>query len=242
MLTYPVTVTICLVLMVALALVGRWLKRRGGERPLRLILAWGSLAAWAGYNLWNMQPSRFSWDNSLPLHLCDVASIVAPLALLLRWRPLRAMLYFWAFAFTTQAFITPRLDVGPDSFWYWLFWMNHVQILGLAIYDVAVLNYRPRLGDVGLAVAGTLVWMAVVLPLVIRFDWIYGFIGRRIPETGSILDWLGPWPMRLAWMALLAIAGFVVCWLPWAVVRRLTGRSTHRITDADTEPRPPTTP
>lgn len=223
MLTYPVTVTICLLLMAGLALAGRWLKRRGGERTLRYVLAWGSLAAWIGYVGWNMLPARFSWENSLPLHLCDLASLVAPLALLLRWRLLRTLLYFWAFTYTTQAFITPRLWDGPDSFWFWLFWINHVQILGLAIYDVAVLGYRPRLVDVGVVTACSLVWMGIVMPLDYAYDWIYGFVGRHIPETGSVLDYLGDPPWRQVWMVLLSIAGFIVCWLPWPIVRMCQG-------------------
>src|SRR5580704_2521194 len=40
-------------------------------------------------------PSRFDHWSSLPLHVCDLAMFVAPLALLLGWRGLRAIGYFW---------------------------------------------------------------------------------------------------------------------------------------------------
>jgi uncharacterized membrane protein YwaF len=122
------------------------------------------------------------------------------------------VLYFWGIALTTQGFFTLVLTTGPDTMHYWLFWANHTIVVGLAVYEVAVLGYRPRLGDVGAAIGFTALWVAMVLPLNMHYGWNYGYLNEVRLGTQSLLDGLGDWPLRLVWMELLVIAGFVVVW------------------------------
>ena len=80
------------------------------------------------------------------LHL---AGLIAPLALLTLNRWLRAILYFWAFTLTVQAFIQPNLVHGPATAVFWLFWLQHTIIIAYAFYDLVVLRFRPDWRDLG---------------------------------------------------------------------------------------------
>lgn len=132
------------------------------------------------------------------------------------------MVYFWGLGLTTQGFFTPVLEAGPGQVEYWLFWSNHTIVVGLALYRVIVNGYRPGAADLLAAIGLTAVWMAVVLPINILFDLNYGYLGRYPPNPNvtTLVEYLGPWPVRLVWMSLLVIVMFVLLWLPWGIARR----------------------
>lgn len=211
-------------MMLAAALAGRtW---RGTEREIRLRHMWAwstigwqlmAIAYWA-------QPSHFDLQESLPLQLCDVAAWIAPLALLTQKRWLRAVLYFWAIGLSTQAFFTPILQegIGHPKFWY--FWIGHTQIVGSAIYDVVALGFRPRAKDFLYGVLANLAFFSVVMPLDLMFGLNYGFVGDMEPENPTLISELGPWPLRVLWMALIVHGVMLVLWLVWPVARRMSGR------------------
>ena len=109
--------------------------------------------------------------------------MIAPLALLTLNRWLRATLYFWAFALTTQAFIQPALQAGPANPLFWWFWAQHTIILGYAVFDLAVLGFRPQWQDCGRAGAAGAAYLAVVVPLDLWLNADYGYLGR--PAAGA---------------------------------------------------------
>ena len=47
---------------------------------------------------------------------------------------------------------------------------------------------------------------------------------REKPEGASILDALGPWPWYVIWLICLAMVLCFVCYLPFAVHRRISAR------------------
>ena len=43
----------------------------------------------------------------------------------------------------------------------------------------------------------------------------YGYVGDTMPSRPTLLDVLGPWPLRVLFMMLLGAGGMTVLWLPW---------------------------
>jgi hypothetical integral membrane protein (TIGR02206 family) len=158
-------------------------------------------------------------NKHLPLHLCDVAVFVGAIALASERRWLRSLTYFWAIGLSTQAFLTPAVTDGVAHIAYWLFWAQHAQVLGSAVYDVVALGYRPGGRDFLVACLGTLVYGLLVLPIDLLFDLNYGFVGRYVPEGDNVLRALPPWPERLAVMYGLTVALMLVLWLAWPLAR-----------------------
>jgi hypothetical integral membrane protein (TIGR02206 family) len=148
--------------------------------------------------------------------------LVAPLALLTGWRWARAALYFWTSALTLQAFIQPALTAGPASLVFWAFWAAHMIIAACAVYDIAVLGFRPGRNDLGWAVAVSAAYVALVVPINVLLGSNYGYIGNPadIKEIPPFVDALGPWPQRAIMLVALAPLGFVVVLLPWLVAAR----------------------
>jgi hypothetical integral membrane protein (TIGR02206 family) len=218
---HVLTVSVCLLLIAIVAAVGlRW-RATQSELRLRQSLAAATLLYWVSYTTWW---NWGGWDlkGGLPLHICDINGMVATLALLTGNRWLRAVLYFWTFALTTQAFIQPHLNVGPAHILFWAFWGAHSLILACAVYDVVVLKFRPDWSDLGRACAASAAYIALVMPIDLVLGANYGFVGnpadpKMIPPFVAAL---GPWPWRVLVIFALAALGFVLVLLPWLAVRR----------------------
>lgn len=202
-------------------------KRRGNEPAATRCLGLIGVALWLAQQAYALL-LEFNPYDSFPLHICDIAAIVGPLALLLPHRLLRTVLYFWAFAFTTQGLITPTLERGPATLTFWIFWVNHVSIIGMAVYDMVVRRYRPTPTDLLHIIVFTLGYVAVVAPIDALLDWNYGYLGADTPGRPTLLDVLGPWPWRLVWIILMGAIMLTHAWLPWPIIQWLRQRQPPR--------------
>lgn len=205
----------CLVISVAAILL---LKRKRGTDAadfFRQVTGWGCLAIWLVGTLYRSFILPFSWAGSLPLQFCHLANLVGAAAVLMHWRLFQSVLYFWTFALCSWAFITPDLGAGPSRPGFWIFWLYHVFIL-LAVIDVLVAQrFRPNWSDFRNAVFFTLA-LAGLLAIINRiFSWNYGFVGPYDPSVPTVIDFLGPYPIRLLSMAIIGVLLFLCLMLPW---------------------------
>lgn len=199
---------------------------RGTEKAgrWRTILATACLLSWAmNWGYW-LLPGHFTWRQSLPLHFCNLANLIGAAALWTRWRPLQAILYFWATALCIWAFLTPTLVDGPLRWPFYIFWAYHVLIPLSVVFTIVADRFHPEIKDLGMALAATVGYSLVLVFFNNLFQLNYGFVGPSSPASPTPIDLLGPYPLRLLWMGLLAVVAFAVVWSPWPVANRLAGR------------------
>jgi len=216
-----VAVLVCALLIAAPALVGRALGR-DGEAVLRRSLAAFAGCYWFAYLLW-WNWSGLDWRTGLPLQLCDINGLIAPFALLTGQRWARATLYFWTAALTLQAFIQPALTAGPAQLTFWWFWCAHSTIAACAVYDIVVRGFRPDWPDLFRALAVSLAYIAVVVPVNALTGGDYGYVGNPAPDLAvpPFVLALGPWPQRAVILVALVALGLTVVLLPWRMAGRL---------------------
>jgi hypothetical integral membrane protein (TIGR02206 family) len=210
----------------ALAVLG--LKWRGTPRERPLHVAWTAFVALvqAVNIIYWATPPNLDPSSSLPLHVCDIAGITAVLVLATRARVWRTVLYYWGLGLSTQAFLTPVITDGPDTFRFHLFFASHLTIVATAVYDVVVRRYSPAWRDFFVITGVMLAWIAVVLPLDITMHWNYGYIGNTKPLQPTLIDRLGPWPLRLVWMFLIAEGAFFLMTIVWCKLNKSTAPPT----------------
>jgi hypothetical integral membrane protein (TIGR02206 family) len=226
-------------LLSAALIAGRLTRNRPAQRRLDAAIAWFAI----GVNIFSLAyfatPPRLSWAQSLPLQLCDLACLLAPVALLkpsARWA--RTLVYFWGLGLSSQAFLTPTLTEGFPSLRYWQFWLLHLVIVGTAVYDVLCRGYRPTMRDLRLAVAVSVVWFALVFALNILLARLgvdganYGYNADTRPENPTIIDALGAWPARALWLMLIGVCVLTLWWGIWPAGRWLVSRLGPRQADA----------
>lgn len=221
---HVVVVLVAAVLIAGSCMLGRRWRKHGpawGEPMLRGVWV-GFTIGWQGFaTLWYL----VHWDlqDSLPLHVCDLAGWIAPLALWTQRWWLRALLYFWVIALSTQAFATPVVQDGVGRLQFWLFWIGHLQIVGSAIYDAAVLGFRPRFRDFLFAAVTLGAYGVVMLGFDLAFGTNYGYVGRSNPSAPTIIDHLGPWPGRVFLLYGLALIAMALTWVVWPLCARMAG-------------------
>ena len=223
------TVAVCAAAMLGACWLGRKWHPHVKERKFRLVWGWAVLIYQTWYVVWYALPSRWDWKESLPLQLCDLAAFVAGMAMVTQWHRWRTLLYFWGIGLSTQAFLTPTLDLGIMHTKFWLFWVGHTAIVGSAVYDVVVRGFRPRARDLGFAILFTsygvllVFYFNVLLTDLVKEPISYWYVGPSKPEKPTIIDELGPWPLRVLWLSGIVICDFILLWAVWPALRKLTG-------------------
>jgi hypothetical integral membrane protein (TIGR02206 family) len=175
------------------------------ERYLRAVL----ICLLAGGELIRYYTDGFHFPNLLPLNLCNITAWVAVIACLTLSPLAVEFTYFAGFVGAGMALITP--DMG--STWNTRFFVNHGAII-LAASVLVFGRLAPfRKGAVWRAYG----FFALYIGLVGLFDWKYGanyaYLNQK-PGTGSLLSLLGPWPFYVFAAGFVALAFFLLLWLP----------------------------
>jgi hypothetical integral membrane protein (TIGR02206 family) len=167
---------------------------------------------------------RGQWtaEVNLPLQLSDAVTLVSVAAL---WRPESALLvelvYFWALSASLQAVLTP--DVGqpfPDLLFFTYF-VTHSGALVAACLLVFGMRRAPRPNAVWRVYAITLAFACLAAVGTWLTGGNYMFL-RHKPARGSLLDFMGPWPVYVPVAALLGLVMFLAL---AALARPTSGRS-----------------
>ena len=215
------------VVVTPLVLLRRRLRGTASAEKLDIAIAIiATVIAIATNGVW-LLPANFSVARSLPLHICDLCTFIAPLALTARWRGWRALLYFFGLGLSTWGFITPDLRSLPHEPGFWLFWAAHFCVVGIAIYDLIARHYRPARQDLRIAMLGSAGYVMVVLPIDRIFNVNYGYLGVSDTQPGVILM-LGSWPWRLPVIMAVVLLQFAAMTFIWDRRRRQLSAGIYR--------------
>ncbi len=182
------------------------------ELSLTLIrLVWG---------VWQIQ-------TSLPLHLCGAAIVLGALMLLTRSYRLYEIVYFWALAGAIQALLQP--DIGPlgyPHYRYFQVFFSHGMIIATALYATLSYGYRPT----WISVIRVTIYTNVYVLFVGVFNQLTGsnylFICRK-PETASIMDVFGPWPIYIIPLEIIGFLSFLFYYAPFFIYDKIKKRSLN---------------
>ncbi|HYK90584.1 MAG TPA: TIGR02206 family membrane protein [Acidobacteriota bacterium] len=162
---------------------------------------------------------ELSLDYALPLELCHWVLIACLLTLLHPNQTASEIAYFWGFAGTLQATLTPDISLGFPSWEYIEFFWSHGTILLAIVFIISRQGFRPRKGSPQRMLLTINVYAAVVGVIDWRFHWNYGYLCRK-PMGSSLLDYLGPWPWYILSVEGIAFASFFLLHLPWKILDR----------------------
>jgi hypothetical integral membrane protein (TIGR02206 family) len=169
------------------------------------------------YHLWRLHTGEWSIQIMLPLHLCSLFVWLGAFMLLTKNRFIYDFAYFIGIAGALQAFLTPDIsDYGFPHYRFFHVLISHGSIMLAPLYMTIVERYRPTWKSF----VKVFLWMNVYMVFVFGVNWMIGsnymFVNHK-PETASLLDILGPWPIYLLAAEGVAFVMFFLLYLPFAI-------------------------
>ena len=152
--------------------------------------------------------------TDLPLHLCRILPFLILPMLLIQNRRLFGIIYYWIFAGSIQAIITPDLQNGFPHYDYIIYFLLHGGIVLAGLYPIWAFGFRPTFKDLKLSV----IWINIYLVFTLMVNWLLGsnyFYTCQKPSVGSLLNSLGPWPWYLITGQLIGVLLFMLLYLPF---------------------------
>ena len=169
--------------------------------------------------------------DMISLHLCSISAVLG--VYLIFFNPnekVFGVFFFWSLQGAIQALLQPTVTVGTEYYKYWQFFTHHVILVVLPITFMYFNNWIPRFKDL----VRSYVWLVIVSLPVMVFNTFTGtgymFISLghdARPTTGSILDYLGPFPYYIITLSALAFVLFYITYLPIQIIYRKRKLTTN---------------
>jgi len=214
--------------------------QRPGRRFTRYVLALLTAAASISLYAYLAATGAPMFPNHIPLELCDASLWLIVASLLTLNRAIFDIAYYWAIAGATQSLFTPNL-VNPTPFLSIQFFVDHGLIVCSTLYLVWSGQLRPRPGSVARSLIAANIYALVIGTFDFAFQTNYMFL-RNKPPTPSLLDYLGPWPWYIFTGEFVALALFLLLYLPFRQAVLPANSPTHASQTTATIQTPPTEP
>jgi hypothetical integral membrane protein (TIGR02206 family) len=194
-----------------------------GARGLRIGVAVVLLLDSVVYYGYLVFRGQLTFPDHLPLELCDASLCLIIIALFTLNKSVFDLAYYGALAGATMALLTPNLWEAFPSFGTVQFFVAHGLIVTGALYLAWSGQARPRPGSVGRAMLAINVFAALVgaFDFIFKTDYMYL---RAKPQNASLLDFLGPWPWYLVAAEGVALALFLLLYLPFWILAKGAGK------------------
>lgn len=215
--THWAALGVCVLGAVVVVMLGRRLRDAGAEVVFSRAFAAVLTAYTVTMLVYRSVPGNFDVHISLPVHLSDLAWMVAVIALWTRAHWATALTYYWGLTLNPQAILTPALD-SPDfpHIDFIDLWVQHILVLWAALYLIWGRGGSVHWGSYRLAMVVTVTWALVAFALNSRLGTNYGFLNGK-PDHPSILDLFGPWPWYLlVEFLIIAVVWALITW-PWTI-------------------------
>ena len=161
---------------------------------------------------------KFDPTGDLPLALCNIMALFAPVLMFSRRYRVYEVAYFWVMVGTVQAIITPDLDDVFPHHTYIKYWTVHLGLVVCILYMTIVFELRPQIQSVFRA----FIWLQAYIVLAFVANALlganYGYLNYK-PQVASLVDYLGSWPWYILVSELIALPFFLLAYLPFVRLR-----------------------
>jgi hypothetical integral membrane protein (TIGR02206 family) len=200
-----------------LATIVRRRKWRSAERVVVITLSALLVVNYVVFMCLVRQFGAVSWQQILPLQLCDWGMVVVIVAMLTGNQRWFEIAYFWGIGGTLQAVLTPNLRFAFPDFRFISFFVSHCGIIVGVVFLMLVHRYRPY----PMSIVRVFLWTELYFVITMIADaytgYNYGFLLHK-PEAFSILSFLSDSrPLYLVQMHGVALLFFIILYLPFAV-------------------------
>jgi hypothetical integral membrane protein (TIGR02206 family) len=219
----------------ALACLGGRYRGTRTASTLGRVLAVVVVAFLVPIQIYDLLPTRFQIENSLPFQISDLAWMAAAYALWFRSQWAYALTYYWGLTLVPQALITPALAAPTVlSIDFLSFWGQHLLVVWAAVYLTWWAGMRPDWRSFAFAASVTVIWGFAMLGFNELAGTNYLFVSRK-PDNPSVLDFMGGWPWYLGVELGVGLAVWALLTWPWTRLGAQSTPAAVRSTGPDAE-------
>ena len=205
-------VGLCFLIILVFLTKKRWSFPANKIRLFERLFALSLLTIEIGYHIWLYQTGRWNWGNSLPVELCSISLILTIILLWTGNRHVYEFVFYAGIGGALQAVATPVLDLSFPHFRFFHFFYTHFGIILTALYFTWVKGYLPTFKGIIKTMVALNILLPCILVLNIYLKGNYMFL-RKKPASGSILDFLGPYPWYILSLEMVAFLIFICLWI-----------------------------
>src|SRR5438445_3071581 len=178
-----------IVLPFALAAIVRRTKSPRVERTIVVLLSAILILNYVAYLIFVRSHGIVSWQQMLPLQLCDWGMVVVMVAMWTGNQRWFEVAYFWGIGGTLQAVLTPNLRYGFPDWRFISFFTSHSGIIIGVVFLMLTRRYRPY----PMSIVRVFLWSEFYFVVTLIADELtgfnYGFLLHK-PEAFSIVHFL----------------------------------------------------
>lgn len=163
---------------------------------------------------YKLEAGIFHAYEDLPLHLCNLMSMVMPLVYIFRLRIVWGITFFWIMAGCAQSIFTPTLTESMPHYEAIRYWLVHAVIILGALYGNMVIGWKIVWQDAVRSIIGINLLAAVLYPTNVLLESNYMYMNAKPPGT-TFYDLLGPWPNYLVSLEFIVISVFMLMLIPF---------------------------
>jgi hypothetical integral membrane protein (TIGR02206 family) len=195
----------------------RKLKNESLNKGFRYTIAVLLILQEISYHLWNIYIGEWTLQKMLPFHICSVFVWLCAYMLITGNRQIYIFAYFLGISGAVQALMTPDIaDYGFPHYRFFHIFSSHGAIIISTLYMTIVERYRPTFRSIG----KVFIWLNIYSVIVFFINWLIGsnylYVTRK-PDTASLFDLLGPWPVYILAAEGVALIMFLILYLPFAI-------------------------
>ena len=184
-------------------------------------LAWILFLNFPIYLVLQIYDGSVTWDTALPLYPCPLASLMAPWLVRSRNQTLLNVIFYWVFAGTLQAVITPEIYSTFPHYEYLYFWVCHAGLLALLCFLLINQEREPTRAGILPAFGWFNVMIAISAVVNVLTGSNYYYL-RAKPSVPTLIDYLGPWPWYILGVEAVALVFFSLSFgIFWFVKKKL---------------------
>lgn len=129
------------------------------------------------------------------------------------------ILLFWIIAGTLQGVITPDIAEGFPYFDYFRYWVVHLGLLSIIFYATFLFGMRPKFKSIFKSFFALQLYVIGMVVVNRMLNANYFYLNEK-PESASLLDYFGEWPMYVIVVQVILIPYFILIYLPFYYFNR----------------------
>ncbi|MBK9257735.1 MAG: TIGR02206 family membrane protein [Saprospiraceae bacterium] len=160
------------------------------------------------------QSGIFDTTNDIPLHLCNIMTLVMPFIMWSKSKTAWSLVFFWIIAGCAQSIFTPTLTESLPHYEAVRYWLVHGVIILSALYGHFVYGFNLTVKDAVRSAIGLNLLALVIFPINLFFGSNYMYLNGK-PAGKTFYDLLGEWPGYIITLEFVVIAFFAIILIPF---------------------------